>query len=335
MPVAATLRRRLPAPLRGAARRARALRDGPADALAQPESWLRALHGERLDALDAAVAAAGDDDARDLTRFRELDADVWALLLTQEHTRWPHLTAVLPSVPDPALQRLWVGTSGMPLAAQSAAFYRRLAERFAEHGRVPLRRARVLDFGCGWGRLTRVLARDVGPGRLFGCDPVDGVLDECRRSGIRATFARSEFLPERVPFDGRFDLAYAFSVFTHLSEPAHERCLAALHAALAPGGVLVATIRPPAYLAVSEHLRPALEALGPDPQAALEGPRYLFAPHDAGPDSPLHAGGARTYGEAVVTPAYVRERWAPAFRLLAIDLLLADPHQVMLALRAE
>jgi hypothetical protein len=36
---------------------------------------------------------------------------------------------------------------------------------------------------------------------------------------------------------------------------------------------------------------------------------------------------------AVVTPAYVRERWAPLFELMFVDLLIGDLHQVMLVLR--
>ena len=93
----------------------------------------------------------------------------------------------------------------------------------------------MLDFGCGWGRLTRMLARDVAPGNLFGCDPAQGILDVCRADRVPAELARSDFLPQRVPFDGPFDLAFAFSVFTHLSERAAEASLDALHAALAPG----------------------------------------------------------------------------------------------------
>jgi hypothetical protein len=34
------------------------------------------------------------------------------------------------------------------------------------------------------------------------------------------------------------------------------------------------------------------------------------------------------YGEAVITLPYVRERWAPRFEVLEVDLLAADLHQV-------
>ena len=155
--------------------------------------------------------------------------------------------------------------------AQSAPFYAKLRERFLRHSDRPLSASRVLDFGCGWGRLTRFLARDLEPGHLYGCDPVEDILAVCRDTGVPATLARTEFLPERLPFDKPFDLAFAFSVFTHLSEAAHQRCLQALHGSLRQGGLLVLTVRPPAYLEFSELMRPALESLGPDPPLAAGG----------------------------------------------------------------
>jgi SAM-dependent methyltransferase len=169
----------------------------------------------------------------------------------------------------------------------------------------------VLDFGCGWGRLARMLARDVEPERLFGCDPDEAILAVCRDNGVPGTFARSERVPERLPFDGTFDLAYAFSVFTHLSEPAHERCLAALHSALRPGALLVVTVRPPAYAQLVD--------VPLEPVAA----GYAFAAHR----------GEEHYGEAIVTLDYVRERWSETFELLGADVLLADPFQLVLTLR--
>jgi SAM-dependent methyltransferase len=280
------------------------------------DSWLEAFAADQLAPIEAACAEGGDER---YALFRGLDVDLWALLLTQQYHAYPNIRALLPAVPDAALQELWNGTSGAALAAQSAGFYRKLLERYARHSDRPLAASRLLDFGCGWGRLTRFFARDAEPGNLYGCDPVEHILDVCRRTRVPGTFARSEFVPERLPFDGPFDLAFAFSVFTHLSEHAHERSLRAVHAALRPGGLLVVTIRPPAYLRLS-----------PPPDEA----RYEFRPHPAEPSHYQYSGdGEMHYGETVVTLPYVRRRWAPMFELLEVDLLLGDLHQVMVTLR--
>jgi len=325
-------------PLRALGRLARGRRPVATPAAAPPpslspgryDSWLEHFYGETLDRIDAACA---DGRPERFALFRDLDVDLWALLLTQEYDAYRNIRALLPRVPDPSLQLVWNGASGAVLAAQSKAFYGKLLERFNELADSPLADARVLDFGCGWGRLTRFLARDLKPGRLYGCDPVEPILDVCRENGVPATLARTDFLPRQPPFDERFDLAFAFSVFTHISEPAHESCLRTLHESLRPGGILALTIRPPAYLHFSERMHPLLDSLGPNYRARLEEPRYLFVAHPADERHLQYAGGEMAYGETVVTLPYIRERWSPMFELVGVDLLVSDLHQVMLSFR--
>ncbi len=294
------------------------------------DSWLEHLHGETLGRIDAACADAGPEG---FALFRDLDVDLWALLLTQDYEAYPNIRALLPDVPDRSLQELWNGLSGVALANQSKSFYAKLRARFEEHSDVSLPDARVLDYGCGWGRLTRFFARDVAPGCLYGCDPVEHILDVSRSSGVPATLAKTDFLPKRLPFEETFDLAFSFSVFTHISERAHEACLRALHAALRPGAILVVTVRPPEYLQFSPLMQPALASLGADPRARLEEPLYLFVPHEADPNHFQYAGGEMTYGETVITLPYMREHWSPQFELLDVDVLVGDLYQVMVTLR--
>jgi SAM-dependent methyltransferase len=292
--------------------------------------WLPYLFGETLDELDARCRGAGPDA---FALFHDLDDDLWAVLLTQEYAHYPNIRALLPDVPEPELQQRWNGASGLELLAQSKDFYVKARDRFERHHEGGLADATVLDFGCGWGRLTRFFARDVAPGSLYACDPVDEILEVCRRTRIPARLAKSEFVPDRVPFDESFDLVFAFSVFTHLSEPAHESSLAAIHAAMRPGGILIVTIRPPAYLRHTPLMASVLESLGPDPEAAVAGPRYLFIPHAPDPEHPQYSSGEMTYGEAVITLPYVRERWARDFELLDVSLVASDMHQVVVTLR--
>jgi SAM-dependent methyltransferase len=295
------------------------------------DSWLRSTYGERLGAIDEACARASGPQRFAL--FRDLDDDVWSLLLTRQYERYPNIAALLPDVPEPELQAMWNGLSGVALARQSRGFYARLRETYERHGRRALADSHVLDFGCGWGRLTRMFARDVAPGGLYGCDPTQAILDVCAELRVPATLARSEFVPERLPFDQRFDLAYAFSVFTHLSERSHQACLQALHDALEPGGILVVTIRPPAFLYANELIAPAREQVRRDSEL-LSRASYLFVPHMAIEQHPQYSGGGEIdYGETIVTLAYVRERWSELFELLDVRVQLEDPHQLMLTLR--
>jgi SAM-dependent methyltransferase len=329
---------RVTRPLRVAGRLARTLRSsggrrwspGADVTSGRFDSWLEHLCGERLTQIDAACVQGGPDS---FALFRDLDVDLWALLLTQEYAVYPNIRSLLPSVPDASLQQLWNGASGVRLANQSKSFYSKLSDRFHQHSDRRLADARVLDFGCGWGRLTRFFARDVEPGRLYGCDPVEQILDVCRESRVPANLAQSDFVPERLPFEGTFDLAFAFSVFTHISEAAHESCLQALHRSLRPGGILVLTVRPPEYLHFCERMHPVLESLGANYRTRLKEPRYLFVPHPAEPSHLQYEGGEMTYGETVITRSYMEEHWAARFELLELDVLIGDLHQVMVTLK--
>ena len=292
------------------------------------DGWLTSLYGDRLAEIDAACANAGREAYR---LFRGLDDDLWALLLTRRYSSFPNIRALLPDVPDPQLQINWNGAAGLMLLSQSKAFYGHAKNMAAAHGGTTLPESRILDFGIGWGRLARFFARDVEPGNLMGVDPTPEILDVCRESRIPAELARSEFLPETLPF-GEIDLAYSFSVFTHISEPAAEICLDALHAAIVPGGLLILTIRPPAYLVLDAKMHDALAALG-DPVAAMNEPRYVFVPHPVEGGHPQYDGGEMTYGEAVISLAHVRERWGDRFELLDVKVATEDMYQVAVTLK--
>ena len=102
----------------------------------------------------------------------------------------------------------------------------------------------VLDFGCGYGRMLRLLPWFTD--RLYGCDPWEVSLQLCEQHRVWGQLARSEYLPEDLPFgEEKFDVVLAFSVFTHTSARALRTALAAIRRRIAPGGLLVATIRPP------------------------------------------------------------------------------------------
>ncbi len=306
----------------------------PAEGELDLDGWLTSLFGDELAAIDAACAERGPADRGAYELFRDLDDDLWALLLSRQYSSYPHILALLPEVPEPALQIKWNGAAGLALLTQSKAFYRHAKAIVAAHGATALADSRVLDFGLGWGRLARFFARDVAPGSLLGVDPTEDILEVCRRSRVPAELARSEFLPESLPFEA-VDLAYSFSVFTHISEPAADTCLRALHRSLAGGGLLIVTIRPPAYLALDAQMHDALAELGGDPVAAVRRAGYVFVPHPAAghPQEGADAGGEMTYGEAVIGVAHIRERWGELFEVLDVHAASEDIYQVAVTLR--
>jgi SAM-dependent methyltransferase len=97
---------------------------------------------------------------------------------------------------------------------------------------------RVLDFGCGPGRtLSELLPRAEGA-ELVGCD-----IHEPSIAWGRAHLPQCRFIlnGEHPPLDldsASFDLVYAVSVFTHLTDQ-WSAWLAELHRLLAPGGIAI------------------------------------------------------------------------------------------------
>ncbi len=101
--------------------------------------------------------------------------------------------------------------------------------------------ARCLDWGCGGGDVTTMLARRLPTGFMTGIDLDEVKLDMARREAAEAGVSNVEFRTGDVlqPDVGsaRYDLLYARFLLTHLPEPA--KAAANMTASLTPGGTLV------------------------------------------------------------------------------------------------
>jgi SAM-dependent methyltransferase len=100
---------------------------------------------------------------------------------------------------------------------------------------------RVLDFGCGVGRVLRQFAPEAGEAEFWGCD-----LDRPSLDWLEANlsppfnFFESGETPGLDQADGSFDLIYAYSVYTHFTDN-WAGWLREHHRVLADGGLLFAT----------------------------------------------------------------------------------------------
>ena len=204
---------------------------------------------------------------------------------------------------------MWNGRSGLDAAdPEQGLLPPRPTAMHADARHRALADATVLDFGCGWGRLTRFFARDVEPGDLLGCDPVEEILEVCRSSRVPAELARSEFVPERLPFDGRDrPRLLVLGLHPHLRgrrrRPACGRSTPRSSRRRPPR----LTIRPPAYLDFDAKMHAPATRSAPTRRRC--GAPLRLRPHPTD-GHPQYEGGEMTYGEAVISLPYVRERWA-------------------------
>lgn len=207
---------------------------------------------------DRDAAEQGIDAA--LRHLRRISlADFGELMLGMPNPDFPALSRVLPSMASVEVQQNWTGGSGMSLLQDSTTFIRILQSHFEALCRRPLRGAQVLDYGCGYGRLMRLMYYFCNPATLFGVDPALESIEVCTKDGILGHLALSGYLPTSLPVEGvKFDLIYSYSVFTHLSLKATSLALNTLRQYMRNDGMLVITIRPIEYWEWHHSLPPGV-----------------------------------------------------------------------------
>jgi len=101
---------------------------------------------------------------------------------------------------------------------------------------------RILDFGCGCGRIVMWLEGLSAGSDLYGTDIDADALEWASANLPYARFERNGQYPP-LPFaDGHFDLVFSSSVFTHIDEHAQDRWLAELRRVTRPGGYLLLSV---------------------------------------------------------------------------------------------
>jgi trans-aconitate 2-methyltransferase len=126
----------------------------------------------------------------------------------------------------------WDATSYTRVATGIMALGHEVLERTALRGDEV-----VLDAGCGSGELTAELANRVPRGRVYAVDASPRMVElASERLGDRATVWRQDLLDLEVPEP--VDLIFSAATFHWIAD--HDRLFARLHAALKPGGRLVA-----------------------------------------------------------------------------------------------
>jgi SAM-dependent methyltransferase len=208
----------------------------------------------------------------------------------------------------PALNRIRVGS--------------RSISRFMEAGRncyEPIKKAmdkyaprnghapRILDFGCGVGRVLQYFAREDLD--IHGCDVDATAIDYMRRAYPAVPTEVNNYQPPLPYPDGKFDIVYSVSIWTHLPPEGQIPWLLEMDRVLAPGGLaLLTTIGPYGYRR-GTHLwavKFSIEDL------IRDGLRYSDY-DNKGP------GTGPSYGAAYHTPAYVMQEWGRHFDVIEVQ----------------
>ncbi len=117
--------------------------------------------------------------------------------------------------------RLWAEPSIDPM-------HRRIA------GEVPIETGRLLDVGCGAGKLDLLIASARPNVQVVGLDSSEPMIRAARKRGGPPNLSFRLGTVEESGFSGEFDFALTVLSFHHWEEPLEV--LSAIHRALAPGG---------------------------------------------------------------------------------------------------
>jgi ubiquinone/menaquinone biosynthesis C-methylase UbiE len=238
------------------------------------------------------------------------------------------IRSVVPLNPPEAIQMKFVGLSYENAYAEAETFVTVADEFAAKHGRGGFASLeRIVDFGSGWGRITRTLLAKVPATKIHALD-VDAQMTAFVNMTLPGVNALT-ICPETPTIlgDASVDALIAFSVFSHLSGPAHEAWASEIGRVVAPGGVVAITVLDDAFFGQIAGAQTAVAAGEAD--AFAKNLAKTFTDLEAAQDgfsagqiqyAPTGGGQVRTddyYGWAAAPSKYIDRVWGAAgFRVV-------------------
>jgi ubiquinone/menaquinone biosynthesis C-methylase UbiE len=252
-----------------------------------------------------------------------------------------------PRFADDAIQAHFVGSANETALREAWGFWR-FARTQAEAAGNPLHPGtKLMDFGCGWGRITRMFLRDIAPENILGLDPDASMIEGCEKwfAGSGVQFKQSDYVPPIPCEDGSLDLITAYSVFSHLPEYLATGYIRDFARALRPGGLVVATTHARRMIDFCEQLRtdPAhantestwhqyLKTMFTDvakAKATYDSGGFLHEPYRSGDHVNEH------YGDSLFALRYVIEQWGDILEPVAYSAPTNEVFQSVFVLRRK
>ncbi len=215
--------------------------------------------------------------------------------------RWPAETT----------QRAYTGAAGENLLNRTIDFAEKVRTLFP---RLEKRDWTGLDYGVGWGRMASVMSAFASPDCLDCCDPWEKSLSLAKSCGLSNRMILTPPVLSGDEFSRKYDLIYAYSIFTHLPEPDFVQNVRVLVNSLSPGGMMIFTVREP-------HFLQYLMKNGKAKNAALDENGFWFG----------NAQNAN-YGDAVVSDDWIKSNLSSLGEVTSVAALPSEPYQRILTI---
>jgi len=263
-----------------------------------------------------------------MTRFLAPDAvgplsdEEWLKLLERSLTDRDVDGIEYPTFPDDQTQANFVGHAREAALLEAVRFLRYTLDALSAIGGPAPAECEVVDFGSGWGRITRALLRDFRPEHVIGVDPLDSMVAACRDwfAGSPVSFETVDNWPPLPQANASVDLIVAYSVFSHLPERLATAWIAEFARVLKPGGIVVATTQSRSFIDLCEQIRTDDSVGNPDflwhqlLARSFVDAADAYRRFDAGEFLHEANGGGDSleeslYGDSLFSGEYVTERW--------------------------
>jgi SAM-dependent methyltransferase len=170
-------------------------------------------------------------------KFSSWSDEEWLNLWLNSETKTTFGDLELPMPPSPALQSQIHGSASWEQGTrESYSFY-----QFIKSNEWIPPEGRFLDFGCGWGRITRPFMRHFDLAHIYGFEPNPIHAIIARALNPYMTVFNGGFDPDDSLPKSWFDLVVGWSIFSHLSDTSLREWLKELSSVVRVGGHIILT----------------------------------------------------------------------------------------------
>jgi hypothetical protein len=256
--------------------------------------------------------------------FGDVDDDLYFYLLMRNAVGLDKVLSVIPQWPPEEVRT--TSTSDLPLnhsMLEAKLFW----DTIKRHVQRPLQGMRVADYGAGWGRISRFVAKDVPNQDLFAFEPNPVFADLYEKCHCPGNLVRTDWESQAsLASYGHFDLVYCFSILTHSSHELTTRIARRWEELTKPGSLVFTTIRPRYFIEGSSGDAGLLRAeLKSDMFNMYDAGELVYVPY---------ASGGGHWGVTVMPEPYLARVFA-AFDIVALHPNPLTMNQMMVVLRRK
>lgn len=266
---------------------------------------------EEIDTFEDYLEKFFSDESFSYDHLKQLEDDFW-LYLHLNSSRIPvNPNIKIPPLPSQQIQTRLTGVSGAQTLLHGFRQYELIKEILTKHHFNLNSSKKVLDFGVGFGRILRFFLREVDKSNLFGTDINEDFISWLQNKANFANFlTNNEHPPIDFPKE-YFDLIFAFSVFSHLSERSGKEWLSELNRITRKGALVILTIwahpskTKDYHYGQNKHF-PNYEEL----TSRYDNGEFCYS-------NELY-NNSSTYGEALIPEKYIFNNWSKYFDVIDI-----------------